>query len=123
MRAQLSLHWNYILDNKCVDDQWLIFTNHVNSAQVNCVPTKTNPTKEKTKNDLRLNHKTIFKIKKKHKLWKKFIKHKDKDTYINYLRLGTLFRWETHHAQKEFVKMIAASVKQQPKLFWSYVQF
>ena len=58
MRAHLSLDWNYILNNKCVDDQWLIFTNHVSSAQVNCVPTKTNPIKEKTRNDLKLNHKT-----------------------------------------------------------------
>ena len=29
---------------------------------------------------------------------------------------------ETCHAQKEFEKKIAAYVKQQPKLFWSYVQ-
>ena len=80
MRAQLSLEWNYILNNKCVADQCLIFTNHVNSAQVNCVPTKAYPTKEKTRNDLKLNHKAIVKIKKKHKLWNKSIKHKD--TYI-----------------------------------------
>ena len=86
MRGRLNLDWNCILNNKCVDDQWLIFTNHVNSAQVNCVPTKTNPTKEMTMNDLKLNHKAIIKIKKKHKLWKKFIIHKDKDTYINYCK-------------------------------------
>ena len=61
-------------------------------------------------------------MKKKHKLWKKFIKHKDKDTYINYCRLCNQVRWETRHAQKEFEKKIAASVKQQPKLFRSYVQ-
>ena len=81
-----------------------------------------NPTKEKTRNDLKLNHKTIVTIKKKHKLWKKFIKHKDKDTYINYCRLHNQVRWETCHAQKKFEKYIAASVKQHPKLFWSYVQ-
>ena len=114
MRAQLSLDWNYILNNKCVDDQWLIFINHVNSAQVNCVPTKTNPTKEKTRNDLKLDHKTIVKIKRKHKLWKKMIKHNDKDTYINHCRLRNQVRWETRHAQRELENKIAASVKQQP---------
>ena len=70
MRGRLNLDWNCIINNKCVDDQWLIFTNHVNSAHVNCIPTKTNPTKEKTRNDIKLNHKAIIKIKKKHKLWK-----------------------------------------------------
>ena len=68
MIAQLSHDWNYILNNKCVDDKRLIFTNHVNSAWVNCVTTKTNPTKHKTWNDLKLDHKTNVKIKKKHKL-------------------------------------------------------
>ena len=52
----------------------------------------------------------------------KFIKHKDKDTYINYCKLRNQVRWETRHAQKEFEMKIAASVKQQPKLFWSKVQ-
>ena len=120
MRAQLNLDWNYILISKCVDDQWLIFTNHVNSAQVNCVPTKTNPTKEKTRNDSKLYHISIVKIKKKHILWKTFIKHNDKDTYIDYCRLRNQVRWETRHAQREFEKKITASVKQQPKLFWSH---
>ena len=92
MRAQLSLDWNYILDNKCVDDQWLIFTNHVNSEHVICVPTKANPTKAMTKIDLKLNHKTIVRIKKKHNLWKKFMKHKDEDTYINQCRLRNQVR-------------------------------
>ena len=64
----------------------------------------------KTRNDLKLNHKTIVKMKKKHKLWKKFIKHKDKDSYINYCKFRNQARWETRHAQKEFVKKIAASV-------------
>ena len=75
-----------------------------------------------TRNDIKLNHKTIVKIKKKQKLWKKYIKHKDKDTYINYCRLCNQVRWETCHAQREFEKKIAVSVKHQPKLFWSYVQ-
>ena len=83
---------------------------------------KTNPTKDKTWNDLKLDHKTIVKMNKKHKLWEKFIKHKDKDTYINYCSLHNQVRWETRHAQKEFKKKTAASVKQQCKLFWSYVQ-
>ena len=122
MRAQLSLDWNYIPNNKFVDVQWLIFTKHVNSTQVNYVPTKTNPIKEKTRNDLKLDHKIIVKIKKKHKLWKKFIKHGEKDTYINHCRLRNVVRWQTRHDQKEIEKKIAASVKQQPKLFWSYVK-
>ena len=64
MRTQLSLDWNHILNNKCVDDQLLIFTNHVNSAQVCCVPTKTYPTKEKRRNDLKPDHKATIKIKR-----------------------------------------------------------
>ena len=47
-------------------------------------PTKANPAKEKTRNDLKLDHNTIFKIKRKHKLWNKFIKYKDRDSYIGY---------------------------------------
>ena len=46
----------------------------------------------------------------------------DKDTYLNYCRLCNQVQWETSHAQKEFEMKIAASVKQQPKLFWSYIQ-
>ena len=91
------------------------------SAQVKCVPTKINATKEKTWNNLKLNHKAIVKIKKKHKFLKNIIKHKDKDTYINHCRLRNQVRLETRHSQKEFEKKISASVKQQPMLFWSYL--
>ena len=55
-------------------------------------------------------------------MWKTFFKYKDNDTNINYCRLCNQVRWETRHAQKEIEKKIAASVKQQPTLFWSYVQ-
>ena len=61
--------------------------NHVNSAQVNCFPTKANPTKEKMRNDLEIDHKITIRIKKRHRLSKKFIKCKDKDSYINYCKL------------------------------------
>ena len=55
-------------------------------------------------------------------MWKNLIKHRDKDTYINYCGLRNQVRWERRHAQMKFEKKIAASVKQQPKLFCSYVQ-
>ena len=105
-----------------VGDQWLIFINHINFALVNCVHTKPNPTKEKTRNDLKLYHKSIVKIKKKHRLCAMFIKDKDKDTYTDYCRLRNQVRREARHAQKEFEKKIAASVKQQPKQLWSNAQ-
>ena len=91
----------------------------MNSAQVNCVPTKVSPTKEKTRNDLKLGHKAIVKIKKRHKLWKTFINYRDKGTYIDYCRLRNQVRCETRHAKNEFERKIAASVKQLPKIFWS----
>ena len=93
------------------------------SAQFNCAPTKTIVTKAKTRNDLGLDHRSlIVMIRKKRELWKTLIKHKDKNTYINHCRLRNQVRWETRHARKECEKKIAASVKQQSRLFWSYVQ-
>ena len=60
-------------------------------------------------------------IRKKHRLWTKFQKNKDKKIEAEYKQIKNLVRKETRKINQKMQHDIAINCKSNPKVFWQYV--
>ena len=70
----------------------------------------------------KLDCKSREEIKNKHRSWRKFMRNKQKETYLQYCKSRNRVRKITRNAQKSFERDIAKSIKSNPKKFWRYVK-
>ena len=68
-----------------------------------------------------LDARSVRQIKRKHRLWQRFLETKSGEKYNEYVRARNKVRKLTRAAQKKKEKDIASNVKTNPKQFWSYV--
>ena len=67
-----------------------------------------------------LDAKTISKIKRKHRLWQRFIETKEDQKFKEYAKVRNQVKKEVKAAKKKMEMEIALSVKKDPKKFWKY---
>jgi hypothetical protein len=122
MRDLLKLDWPGLFQN-CPDnvqDQWDIFTERFYHAQDSSIPKKIYvPGNKKFK--FPVEHATREKIRRKHRLWTRYIEHRNPETLQEYKRLRNQIRHLTRQAKKKHEQTIARQVKTNPKVFWKYV--
>jgi hypothetical protein len=102
-----------------VEKQWEIFLAKCKDAEEKCIPKK----KIRASNrrfTVPLEKAALSKIKKKHRLWQRFLQTEDGQVYNEYCQIRNQVRRITRKAQKEFEKTLAKQVKTNPKKFWNY---
>lgn len=136
MKQKLNMDWTgYLLEEDNIEVMWEKFKTKLHLITDECIPKVTvndNRTQRKRMNkNLPMNRKLWRQIKKKQRLWEQVKKMKrdenrNNDRYRevqqNYRRVNNQIRSETRKAVKNNERDIAKNVKENPKLFWKYVQ-
>ena len=115
----LSIDWDAEFSKRKgdVQAQWDIFTIKIREVVERCIPKKV--MSERSKNPGPLNVKIRAKIRRKNRLWKKYLLTRDVQAYQEYCRLRNQVRRLIRKAQK---KCIISQIKENPKKFWQYAQ-
>ena len=120
MRKDLSRRdWNTILGTLDVDGQWNVLKSIITSSVNRHVPRRKFNDDRHT---LPMNKENKTEIKKKHRLWSRFIETKEEDKKKEYNRQRNKVRRITRKAQRDKEKKIANESKRNPKKFWNYVK-
>ena len=124
MREMLDINWENEFEDKTLEEKWNYFTERVKEAENDCIPTRKvvyDPTTS-NKHKFKLDSNSLRRIKKKHTLWKRFLRTRDGEVYLQYCRERNYVRSMTRKFQKQIEREIAKSAKRNPKKFWKYVQ-
>ena len=109
-----------------VNQQWELFRDKLNTAVQLFVPKKPyRPISERKANKMNvspMDKDTLSMIKKKQRLWTRYLKERDKQTYIDYCKIRNRVRSLTRKQVKNHERGIALQAKSNPKLFWKYVR-
>ena len=115
-----QIDWTY-MDKQDVNKSWeefkslLLKSMHENIPKVKC-------DQEKKVKPSWLNKKVMRCIKKKYKLYKRYLKTKSGHSYLNYITERNKCCKIIKKAKKEYESKIAKNCKHSPKMFWKYVQ-
>ena len=123
MEDLLNIDWEAEFSNHQgdVQAQWDILMSKLRQAEEQCIPKKRISQRAK-KYPVPLDVKTRAKIRRKNRLWKKFLLTKDVKNYQEFCRLRNQVMRLTRKAQKQYEKDIINQIKQNPKKFWQYAQ-
>ena len=101
---------------------WQVYKLKMDEA-MKCIPMKvvTDGPGRQGKKFTPLDRKTLSKIKRKERLWKRYCQTNDGQIYLEYSRLSNQIRSATRKAQKNVEKNVARKAKSNPKKFWQYV--
>ena len=123
MEDMLSIDWDaeFLEHEGDVQAQWDIFTMKLREAVERCIPKKVMSERTK-KYPIPLNVKIRAKIRRKNRLWKKYLLTRDVQAYQEYCRLRNQVRRLTRKAPKIYEKSIISEIKENPKKFWQYTQ-
>ena len=115
----LALDWDELLSNQNTEQKWQTIKEKITTGCDLYVPKKAvNPVNPRP---MWMNKGTLRSIRKKHKAWAKIVGSPTAENYILYKKARNQARWETRKAVKNYEKEIAANMKNNPKLFWKYV--
>ena len=123
-RNYLKLDWEDILksQNGDLDKMWCVFRDYLLKGTNLFIPQVKDLTSFKEKWKRPLSKGIRSDIKNKSKLWKKFVKCKDKLILDEYKKISNRVRKQTREASKEEQMKIAKECKNNPKKFWNYVR-
>ena len=111
------LHGSWIYLSLC-NHFWEV--NRTNNTKENCK--QTGKRKQDPKHTIPLNRKALSKIKRKERLWTKYLNTRDGEAYNEYCKVRNQVRTLTRKITKQFEKQIAQEVKTNPKKFWKYAR-
>ena len=69
-----------------------------------------------------LDNKTVAKIKRKQRLWCRYLKTRDHEIYLEYCKIRNQVKSLTRKITRQYEKNIATQAKTNPKKFWKYAQ-
>ena len=135
MRQKLSINWKEYLGEGSIEDKWKRFLKKLNEIIKECVPIKvidkkTNARK-RTNKELPINRKLWTKIKRKKRLWARLrvLETRSSTNDREYLEVKKEYRQtnnqvrnETRKTMKNKERNVARHIKENPKLFWKYVE-
>ena len=102
---------------------WKTFSDKLEQAEERCIPQKKvfiNNQLSK-RHSVRLDKKSLSKIKRKNRLWERYCKTQDGEVYLEFCRLRNQVRSITRKAKKALEKSVAMQAKKNPKKFWQFV--
>ena len=104
-----------------VNSQWRFFLGVINKLSEIYIPRQMR-NNQNNKGNMPLGKETLVKIKKKHKLWKKFCETKDGKIHQEYCRARNVAKNAVNRARKDYEKSIAKQIKSNPKKHWQYIK-
>lgn len=108
-----------MMEGKNVNDQYLIFCRTYTEGVIKFILDKHNRT---NKIKQWVNYNCIKDMEKRDNLWNRFRRHKSKRAYNNCKRTRNAYTKIRSEAQVEYQNDIFNTSKDQPKLFYSYIQ-
>lgn len=121
MSDLMNIDWKEKLRGLDTNGQWVTFRDMLLGVVEQCVPKKTVSRDGKRRRDVE-NRKLRTKVKRKQRLWNRYIKGGDMKAYEEYKRCRNQIRTLTRKLVKNREKNIAEKSKTNPKSFWNYVQ-
>jgi hypothetical protein len=118
LRELMRRNWEETLEGKDVVDAYSIFIESLHAAVKETIPVKKNRTH---KGKTALSAPTIEHIRKKNRLWKRYMKTRDQVTYREYCKARNKIKSVVRKDRKEREGVIAESAKANCKNFWKYV--
>ena len=108
-------------DDQEIEEMWNVLKQEVVKCMDICIPkTKCNQNKKCT--PLWMNDKVLKKIKKKSKLFQRYLLTKDGKDYSKYAKMRNESKNLIKSTRKAYERKIAEECKNNPKSFWKYVQ-
>ena len=114
-----KIKWEPIQDLD-LDEMWREVSEGVKKAMETCIP-KSKICTNKRIQPTWMSKKALRKIKKKHKLFKRFLRTKTGLAYKKYINMRNKCKKEIKKAKKRHEKRVADESKSNPKIFWKYV--
>ena len=114
--------WFRLFADKTIQSQWDIFVDVYRKIVYTYLPTIKYNMLKHTKHNIPLNLETVKKIKSKHTAWKKYMRTREQKHYLKYCRLRNKVTSLIKYARKQYESSINNNLKDNPKLFWSYIK-
>jgi hypothetical protein len=115
---EMTEDWDIVLDGKNTEEMEGMFMNNLIAAMDSSIPRiKNTPRKGKTP----LSAATVKCIRRKHRLWTRYMETRDDDRYREYCKARNKVKTVIRKDRKEREKQIAESSKSNSKNFWKYV--
>ena len=121
LRGMLQDDWETKFVNLDAEESWELFISRLKQAEHECIPKKKSGQTRKYK-PVWMNAKTLDKVRKKHRAWKKYLRTKEWKDYLDYTKARNQARKATRQAVKTLEQSIAKDIKSNPKHFWSYAR-
>jgi hypothetical protein len=119
---ELVKEHDWSLFNKMdVNEAWCYMRDMLHNAMEQCIP-KVNTGPSKSIKPVWMDKKALNKVKKKYKLFKRYLKTKSGVDYEKYIRERNACNRILKKARREYEKSVAKECKLNPKKFWKYVQ-
>ena len=119
MKELLNIDWNPLLDTRGkINDIWNNFHTHIIKSVAESVPLVTPRGKRA---QIPIDASTRAQIRRKHRLWRRYMETRDPAKYREYTRSRNKLRNSLRTMKKQHEKTIANAVKENPKKFWKYV--
>ncbi len=125
LKEALKLDWDsiFLSCNNDVDQMWSVFKKIVQEQTEIFIPVINNFNAWKKSTWTRPISKDLCKlIKRKHRLWTRFIETKDAEVYVAYKKLRNKIKKEMKKLVVNEQREIAKCCKQNPKKFWKYIK-
>jgi len=106
-----------------VEKQWQFFKSKYNELIDKYVPKRKFPADpvDQSKRTGSYNREITLSVKKKHRLWQRYIETRDGQKYLAYVQARNKAKALIRQHQRDTCKRIARAAKVNPKRFWSYV--
>ena len=115
-----NMNWS-CLENMNIDDIWETIKNEIHASMELYVP-KTHRKKKNRCSPTWLEPGCLKIIKRKHRLYKRFLASKAGRDYTNYIETRNRCKRMIKNAKREYEKEVANGSKTNPKKFWRFVQ-
>ena len=118
LRGMLQDDWETKFVNLDAEESWELLISRLKQTEHECIPKKKSGQPRKYK-PLWMNAKTLDKVRKKHRVWKKYLRTKEWKDYIDYTKARNQARRATRQAVQTLEQSIAQDIRNNPNHFWS----
>ena len=113
LRGMLQDDWETKFVNFYAEESWELLISRLKQAEHECIPKKKSGQTRKYK-PVWMNAKTLDKVRKKHRAWKKYLRTKEWKDYLDYTKARNQARKATRQAVKTLEQSIAKDIKSNP---------
>ena len=123
MRKEVDDKTEELKRNCPLEEKWNKFKETILAVEDKYTPKRSyNPLADNSKRSTPLEKETVTLIKKKHRLWTRYMETRDKKYHKEFCKTRNKVKTLTRKAKRDHEKSIALEAKNNPKKFWNYVK-